>query len=158
MFLPFSEEAVFRSRQTEIFSQRYPLILASKDLAALQLRHHAFDEIVQSRGKVREHNVETVACIGKQPFLHLVGDLCRSADECQAAKATDALRELPHGQVLASRELNDSLTSTLAGVAFRDWWQRPVRIESGDIVAEHDLQRRDPAVAVHDTIAHHPLP
>jgi len=51
---------------------------------------------------------------GKQPFLHLVSDLCRSADECEPAKATDALRELPHRQVLALCQLDDSLASTLA--------------------------------------------
>src|SRR5262245_44088526 len=41
------EEAVPRPRQAEILAQRLAGVLAPEDAAALQLRHHAIDEVVE---------------------------------------------------------------------------------------------------------------
>src|SRR5260370_41589824 len=62
------------------------------------------------------------------------------------------MRKLADCQVVARCQLYKTIPATLARVAFRDWWQRAVRIESGGIVAEHDRARRDRAVVVYETI------
>ena len=41
------EEAVLRPRQAEVLAQRLALVFAAEHAAALQLRHHAFDEVVE---------------------------------------------------------------------------------------------------------------
>src|ERR1700757_511758 len=92
------KESVLRAWQPEISSERCSLIFAAQQPARLQLRHDAIDEIVESSGEVGEHNVETVGGFGEEPFFHLVGNRSRRANKCQAAIATDTLRELPHRQ------------------------------------------------------------
>src|SRR5262244_1960461 len=68
------EEAVLRPRQPEILAQGPALIFPPEDAAALELRHHAQDDVVEPLGQIGEHDVEAVAAARLQPFLHLVGD------------------------------------------------------------------------------------
>src|SRR5207302_4442393 len=57
------KEAVFRSRQAEIFPQGLAFILRTEDPALLQFRHHLVDEDVEAGGQEREHDIKTVAAV-----------------------------------------------------------------------------------------------
>src|SRR6185369_2373765 len=69
-----SEKPVRGPRQAEILAQRLAFVLAPKQAAPLQFRHHAADEIVEPAGQVRKHHREAVGAFGGEPFLHLIGD------------------------------------------------------------------------------------
>src|SRR5258706_12446386 len=75
------KEPILRARQAEILPQRSPLVLAPEDLASLQFRHHLVDEIVESLGQGREHDVKAVAAEARQPILHLIGHGFGRADK-----------------------------------------------------------------------------
>ena len=88
--------------------------------------------------------------LGREPFLHLVGDRLGRADHGEAAEAAQPLRELAHGQVLALAERDGALAAAHRSVALRDIvGQRLVRIELRGIVAERDRQRSDGVGVVH---------
>src|SRR5712671_808157 len=57
------EKPVCRPRQAEILAQRLALVVAPEDAAALQLRHHAVDEVVEPAGQIGEHHGEAVAAV-----------------------------------------------------------------------------------------------
>src|ERR1700737_1896126 len=107
------EEAVFRPRQPEIFPQRPAFIFVPENPALLQFRHHLVDEIVEPGGQEWEHDVETVAAVAGQPFLHLVGDDGWRADKRQPAIAADALRQWAHGELVARGDIDEPLTAAL---------------------------------------------
>jgi len=94
------KEPVFRPRQAEILPQRPPLILVPENPALLQFRHHLVDEVVETCGQEREHDVEPVAAEARQPFLHLIGNQRGRADKRQPAIAADALCESSHFPVV----------------------------------------------------------
>ena len=79
-----------------------------------------------------------------QPFLHLVGDRRRRADDGEAAIAAEPLRELAHGQVLAPGQRDDALPAALAGVGLRESPAAARRDRSLEAsCAERDRQRGD---------------
>src|SRR5262249_11755542 len=63
------------ARYTEMLSQSASLILGSGDPAASQLRDNELDEIVESSGKIRSHDVEFICSLCPEPLFHHVGDL-----------------------------------------------------------------------------------
>src|SRR5215216_5512633 len=134
----FSEISVRWPLQAEILAQGLSLVFAPEQSPPLQLRHHAVDEIVEAAGEVREHHGESIAGFRREPLLHLVGDARRRADDRQPGIAAEPLRQLPHGQLLALRQIDRALASALAGVALRDVGQRLIRIEARRVVAERD--------------------
>src|ERR1700677_1801942 len=113
-----SEEAIGRAWQPEIFPERRAFVITPEKSATLEFRYDAIDEIVKSSGQIGKHDVEAIGGIGEKPFLHLVGDCGRGADECQSAVAANPLRELAHGQILALCQINDPLASALARITF----------------------------------------
>src|SRR5690349_14313408 len=137
------EEAVLRARQAEVLAQRPAFVLAAEEAAALQLRHHAVDEIVETARQVGEHDGEPVRAVRLEPLLHLVGDRLRRADYREARIAAEPLRELAHGEVLAPGKRDRALAPALARVALGDLRQRSVGIELGSVVAERDRERGD---------------
>ena len=56
-----SEKAIRRPWQAKVLAQRPALVLAAEDAAALQLGHHALDEVVKACREKGEHDVEAVA-------------------------------------------------------------------------------------------------
>ena len=84
----------------------------------------------------------SLASVG-EPFLHLVGDRLRRADNGEAGIAAEPLRQLAHGEVFPRRHRDDAVARALAGVALGDFRQRLVGIEARRIVPERDRQRGD---------------
>src|ERR1051325_2606438 len=98
---PLRKEPVFRPRQPEIVTQGPALVFAAEQPAPLQFRHDPVDKIVEPARYPREHDVEPVAGVSEEPFLHLVGDGLRRADHCQPAIAAGDLGQLAHRQGVA---------------------------------------------------------
>src|SRR5262249_4187715 len=89
------KKSVWRRWQSEISAERPTFVAASEEAAPLQFRHHPVDEVVEPFGEVGEHDVEAVAGLADQPFLHLIGDFRRRTDESKSAIAAKPLGELP---------------------------------------------------------------
>src|SRR5215471_6220661 len=75
------EETVLGAWQAQILAQGLAFVFSAEEAAALQFGHDLVDEIVQAARHIREHDVEPVAGVAEQPFLHLIGDHHRGADE-----------------------------------------------------------------------------
>src|SRR6185437_734550 len=146
------EKAVFRPRQAEILAQRPSLILVAENAAPLQFRYYLVDEVVEAGGQEREHDVEAVAAVARQPLLHLVGDPGGRAHKRQAAIAADPLGELAHGELVAGGDIDQALTAAFRGIGFGDVGQLAVRIETGRIGPQDHRQRGDGAVVVHPAV------
>src|SRR5215472_11770706 len=54
------KKLVSRSRQPEVLAQRLALVVAPENSAALQLRHHPIDKVVEPAGQVGELDGEAV--------------------------------------------------------------------------------------------------
>ncbi len=106
----------YPAAQAEIFAQGFALVVATKQAAPLQFRHHLFDEIVEPAGKIRKHDDEAVAGFGGKPFLHLVGDGRSRADHGQAGITAEPLGELAHGEFFPLRQFR-------WGVGGRSCWR-----------------------------------
>jgi UDPglucose 6-dehydrogenase len=124
------KETIARPRQAEIFAQRPALVFAAEQPAALQLRHDQADEIVEPAGQIWEHDREAVARLGSAAIPPFRRRWFRRADHGEAGIAAEPLRELPHGELFPRRHRDHPLARALAGVAFGDFGQRLIRIES----------------------------
>src|SRR5262245_10816765 len=67
--------AARRPRQAEVLAQGAALVLRAEEAPPSQLGQYEFDEIVESAGQERRHQVEAVAAVAAEPFLHVVDDL-----------------------------------------------------------------------------------
>jgi hypothetical protein len=123
----------------------------------LEFGHDAVDEIVEAARDIREHDVEAVAGVAVEPFLHQVGDHLRRADQREAAVAAGDLGQLANRQIVAPGALDDPLAAALAGVGLRDLGQRAVEVERRGVAAERDRQRGDAAIGVHEAVEQGPL-
>ena len=74
-------------------------------------------------GQIREHDGEAVAGVRRQPFLHLVGDRRRRADQGEAGIAAEPLRKLAHREVLACAQARWRARGRSSGVALGDFGQ-----------------------------------
>src|SRR5262245_4678450 len=92
------EEPVLRSRQIEVLAQRLAFVLAPEPSPPLQFWHDLLAEVVEPARQVWKHHGESVACLGVEPFLHLIGDRLRRPDHRQPRIAAHALRELTYCQ------------------------------------------------------------
>ena len=91
--------AARRWRQAEILTQRRVFVGSAKQPAPLQLRDHECDEILAAAGQIGRLDIEPVRGAGGEPFLHHVGDLCRSADHTEAPEpGGDDVEHLPQRQ------------------------------------------------------------
>src|ERR1700730_4381302 len=108
-----NKESVLRARQSEILAQRLALIFAPENSAPPQLRHHPPDKIIEAAGKIGKLDGEAVRALARQPFLHLVRNARGRANHGQPGMAAEPLRELRHGEVLASGEIDRPLPATL---------------------------------------------
>src|SRR5947209_17639567 len=77
---PLIEKPVLGARQAEVFAQSLAFVFAAEEVAALEFGDDAVDDIVEAARDMREHDVEAVAGVAVEPFLHLVGDHRRGAD------------------------------------------------------------------------------
>jgi len=78
------------------------------------------DKIVEPARYIREHDVEPVAGVAPEPFLHLIGDHPGGADKCQTAIAAGDLRQLADRQIAAPGAFDDPFAAALAGVTLRN--------------------------------------
>src|ERR1700730_8589884 len=97
-----AEEAVFRAGQAEIFAQGLAFVFAAEEAAALQFGDDPVDEVVEAARDMGEHDVEPVAGVAAEPFLHLVGDHRRGTNQREAAIAAGDLGELTDRQIVAA--------------------------------------------------------
>src|SRR5262245_17843921 len=73
--------------QAEMLPQRTALVLAAEQPAASQLGNHQLDKVIETARQVRRHDVEAVAAVLAEPFLHMIGDLLRrAADDAFGAR------------------------------------------------------------------------
>lgn len=121
-------------------------------MPALKFRNHARHEIVEPARQPGKHVVEAIRAALIKPAVHLVSDSFRRADEGQAGVAAGPRRKLADGQVLGACDSDDALAGALAGVGFGDLWQRSVRIEPRDVMAQHAVQRGNAAVIVDEAV------
>src|ERR1700748_419908 len=135
-----SKKSVLGPWQFEIVAQRLAFVFATENSAPLQFRHHAVDEIVKPSWKIWKLYREAVGALGHEPFLHFFGNGCGSADHCKSGVAAEPLRELPHGEVFALREIDRSLLAAFGGITLWNVRQRPIRIEFRRVMAERDRQ------------------
>ena len=91
------EEAVFGPWQAKVFAQCGAFIGFAEQAPALQLRHHLVDEIVQTARQIWEHDVEAVADVPQQLFLHFIGDHCQRAKHGETGLTTQATGQLANG-------------------------------------------------------------
>src|SRR5215813_7568888 len=59
--------------EPEVLAQSTALVLAAEQAAASQLRHHQLDKVIKPARQVRRHDVESVATVLAEPFLHVIG-------------------------------------------------------------------------------------
>src|SRR4051794_18526965 len=62
-------------RKSEMFAQGTALIFGPEQAASSQFGQHQLDEIIETAGQERRHQVEPIAAVHAKPLLHLVGDL-----------------------------------------------------------------------------------
>src|SRR5438445_7852122 len=114
------EKAVRGAGQAEILPQGLAFIFAAEEAAPLEFGDDPVDKVVEAARDVREHDVEPVAGVAIEPFLHLVGDHLGGADEREAAIAAGDLGELADSQIVPAGAFDDAFAAALAGVALRD--------------------------------------
>src|SRR5258706_4014705 len=147
---PGGEEGVGRHGHAQIGPQGGAVVLGAEDAAALQLRHHQVDELLERLGVVREQQVEAVARAGLEPGLHVVGELAR-----RPVGDAVALRHAEHAADLADRHAalahgDDHLLARARGVARRQLGQRPVGIVLPDVEPAGQARDRRQAELVVD--------
>src|SRR5688500_3606462 len=92
--------AACRAAQTEMFAERAPFVVGAEEAATAQLRQHRLDEIVESAWQKWRHEIEAVAAVLLEPFLHLIGDpLRRAPHDRLAARSGNAKRRLPEREI-----------------------------------------------------------
>ena len=143
------KELVLRPRQPEIFAQGCTFIFTPEDAPALQFRNYLVDEIIEPAGQIRERDVEPIGAFRFQPMLHFIGNGGRRSDESQPAIAAKPLGELFDRKIFARRKLDGAGPAGLAGIGFRDFRQRTIRIEFRGIDPKRDGERGDGAVIMH---------
>src|SRR3982751_2534194 len=104
-----------RVLQPEVLAQGPAFVLGAEAAAALQLGEDERDEIVESTGHGRRHDVEAVGPAFVEALLEFVRDGLRCADELpMAARTGDRLVELTDGEVFPPGEIDDQLLAALA--------------------------------------------
>ena len=88
------------------------------------------DEFVKAAGYPGKHDIEAVARLAEEPFLHLVGDSFWCADHREAAIAPGNPSELPHRQIVAPSAIDDTLATAFAGIALWDIGERCIELET----------------------------
>ena len=109
--------------------------------------HHG-GPFLERLGIVREQEVEAVARAGLEPFVQVVGDRLRRADDQRGGRLADAPRELANGEVLGAREIDLRFEEAVRAALVVDHVaqllerrQRPIEIQFRDQQA--DGARRD---------------
>ena len=82
--LLFCEKTVVGARKPEIFPQCLTFVFGPEQVPALNFGNHPVDHVIQTLGKVGEHDRKPVAAAGFQPFFHFIGDAFGRADHGEA--------------------------------------------------------------------------
>ncbi len=92
-------------------------VLGAEQTALLQDRHHPVDKLLEPRRQHCGHDVEAVGRAAVEPVLDRVGHLLgRARESAVASTAAEAFDELPHREVLPSRELHDERVPALGSL------------------------------------------
>ena len=132
-----------RCAKSQILAQRRAFIFAAEQATAAQFRQHEIDEIAKADRQMRRHDVKAIGGTACEPVLHLVGDLCRRADDLAVtARAGDPEIKLADRQVLAMSEIEQQALAALAGIGFRQRRHWPIDRIGGEIdTARHAAQQ-----------------